>query len=177
MIINGTITEAGQASEPTGTHRVLYQDVTITDKQGVEWPGRIGSKQGYEEDTPISVTVEVKQGDEGPWNYFRKYNPQYSDNTSGGQGAPSRRQPSTPQRGQQDASQPAGPPQDDKEARIIRGNSLNAIMSATDVPLDMVGDYLVAGEEWIKTGVWSVAHKPATCGEQRVERDGDGVPF
>ncbi len=77
MIITGTITQASQPSEPTGIHQVLYQDVIIADQNGAEWPGRIGSKQGYQTNTPISVTVEEKQGDNGLYNYFRKYNPQY----------------------------------------------------------------------------------------------------
>lgn len=79
MIITGTITQAGQASEPSGQFSVRYQDITITDPNGKEWYGRIGSKQGYQENTPISVTVEVKQGESGEYNYFRKHNPQYAD--------------------------------------------------------------------------------------------------
>lgn len=77
MIISGTISQAGPPSEPTGQWAVRYQDVTITDNTGQIWAGRIGSKMGYSLNTPIQVTVEQKQGNDGPYNYFKKYNPQY----------------------------------------------------------------------------------------------------
>lgn len=80
MIISGTITQVGQPSEPSGQFQVRYQDIIITDQNGQEWPGRIGSKQGYQANTPISVTVENKEdGEGGHYSYFRKYNPQYPD--------------------------------------------------------------------------------------------------
>ena len=95
MNITGTITNVGQASEPTGIHCIRYQDIVITDPNGREYVGRIGSKAGYQVNTPISVTVEVKQGDTGEYNYFRKFNPQYQGST-GSQSAPTKPQ-NTPQ--------------------------------------------------------------------------------
>jgi hypothetical protein len=95
MIITGTITLVGQASEPSGQYNVRYQEITIVDQAGKSWYGRIGSKQGYQVNTPISVTVEVKPGEQGEYNYFRKYNPQY-----GGQST-SQRSPQAPSRAAQ----------------------------------------------------------------------------
>ena len=117
MIISGTITQAGQPSAPTGQFQVMYQDVTITDQQGHEWHGRIGSKQGYQAGAPISVTVEQKPGDSGPYNYFRKYNPQYpsqpvpqaSQSPAGGQTTP---------KTTQDYQRPKTPAEADKIGRM-----------------------------------------------------------
>lgn len=97
MHITGTITQAGQPSEPSGQYNVMYQDIVITDPMGKEWYGRIGSKQGYQVNTPIGVTVEVKQGDSGEeYNYFRKYNPQYQSSS-----APQKPRQATPRAPQQ----------------------------------------------------------------------------
>ena len=87
MQITGTITQAGPASAPTGQYNVRYQDVTITDDQnGKQWYGRIGSKQGYQQGAQLTVTVEIKEGQEGTYNYFKKFNPQYGSQQ--GQQAP-----------------------------------------------------------------------------------------
>lgn len=88
MAITGTITDAGQASAPSGQHQVRYQDIVITEPTGKKWYGRIGSKQGYQAGTAISVTVEIKEGESGPYNYFRKYNPQYQGQQSAPREAP-----------------------------------------------------------------------------------------
>lgn len=44
----------------------------------------------------------------------------------------------------------------EREMRIVRGNALNAAMSAAEIPLDMVKDYLLAGVEFILTGKWKL---------------------
>lgn len=93
MVITGTITEASQPSAPSGQFNVMYQDVVITDNAGRKYYGRIGSKQGYQINTPISVTVEQKTDNDGqPYDYFRKYNPQYQ----GQQSAPREAQQGSP---------------------------------------------------------------------------------
>ena len=171
---------------------------TITGE--VRWIGEVEEKQGRESvfHTQRILVVDGEKtddkrnsiycgfyADDGNWNHLKgetltiqgQVNIWKDNMALQGCKVKSNAQPSDPQRTQQDASQSAPPPKDDKEARIIRCNSLNAIMSATDVPLDMVGDYLIAGVEWIKTGLWSVAHKPATREEQRGETGGDDVPF
>ena len=116
MIITGTITQVGQASEPSGQYAVRYQDITITDPNGKEWYGRIGSKQGYQENTPISVTVEVKQGEQGEYNYFRKHNPQYADQTS------SQRSPQAPSQAAESSKKENV---DWEDLRMARMSSLN----------------------------------------------------
>jgi len=85
MIITGTITNAGPASAPSGPYAVRYQDVVIKDNNGYEYTGRIGSKAGYAVNTPIQVTYEMKQGDNGEYMYFKKYNPQYPQGQQGSQ--------------------------------------------------------------------------------------------
>ncbi len=113
MIINGTITNAGPASPPTGQHGVMYQDVVIRDNNGYEYTGRIGSKNGYAVNTPIQVTMEEKSGHNGPYNYFKKYNPQY---LQGQQDSQSQQRPPQQQAPQQQA--PQGPTA--KDVLIVR---------------------------------------------------------
>lgn len=88
MNITGTITNASQATEPQGQYSVRYQDVIITDGQGIRHSGRIGSKQGYTINTPIQVTVELKTDNNGnQYNYFKKFNPQHQGQQNQGQQA------------------------------------------------------------------------------------------
>lgn len=86
QVINGTITTASQPGAPQGIHNVIFQDVTITDQSGQAFTGRIGSKQGYAIGAAVQVTVEQKPGQNGPYNYFKRYNPQYAP--QGNQGVP-----------------------------------------------------------------------------------------
>lgn len=152
MIINGTITQAGQASPPSGQFQVRYQDIVITDQAGQEWVGRIGSKAGYQVNTPVTVTVEEKQQDGVPYNYFRKHNPQY----------PNQPAPQTPK------PKAAGQTNNgEKEMRIVRGNALNAIMSAAAVAGEDIPMFLNLGVQFILTGTWPT-NEPTTT---------DGIPI
>lgn len=45
---------------------------------------------------------------------------------------------------------------DQREMRIVRRNALNAVMSATDIPLDMVKNYLLTSVQFILTGDWKL---------------------
>ena len=123
MQITGTITQVGPASAPTGQHKVRYQDVTITDDQnGKQWYGRIGSKQGYQGGEVVTVTVEVKQGQDGTYNYFKKFNPQYASQNA----------PQAPQQAAQE-------PKPDWDA-IAQGKVRHGLVCA----------YLAAGKEFGK---------------------------
>ncbi len=86
-VINGTIINAGVPSDPTGTYAVRYQDITIIGASGKTCVGRIGSKNGYNVGDQVEVSVEEKNGQKGPYNYFKKHNPQYDGQggSSGGQ--------------------------------------------------------------------------------------------
>ena len=190
------ITWVGQPSEPTGQYKIIYQDITITDQQGKEWYGRIGSKQGYQDNTSISVTVEEKQGQDGPYNYFRKYDPQYPDRAAPQQAQISQKgsfdatgkYQSTPSQAQEAPSQPAqsqkspnkgkSTPDGEKEMRIVRGNALNAVMSATEIPADMVKNYLTSSVQWILTGRWEfrLTDKPDKPVESQQAGE-DDIPF
>ncbi len=115
MIISGTITQAGQASAPSGQFNVRYQDIEITDQQGNKKVGRIGSKQGYATGVQIQVTTEQKTDTQTqqPYVYFKKYNPQY---------AQQQYQQPAPQQGQQppsQAGQPANAPKGSKDRLIV----------------------------------------------------------
>jgi hypothetical protein len=94
----------------------------------------------------------------------------------------------TSQSAQQAPQQAAQRPNGDqgKEMRIVRGNALNAVLSAADVPLDMIGDYLNAGVEWIMSGKWQISptqfqpptEQPASYMEiTKVAYDDDMPPF
>jgi len=43
-----------------------------------------------------------------------------------------------------------------KQLIIKRGNSLNATMSATTIPQDLISNYLVASMGWLNNGVWEL---------------------
>jgi hypothetical protein len=112
MIITGSITNAGPASPPEGQYGVRYQDVVITSNEGYEYTGRIGSKNGYANGTPIQVTSEEKQGSNGTYLYFKKYNPQYPQGGNQQSPPPQQRPPQ-----QQAPQQPQGP---NKDVIIVR---------------------------------------------------------
>ncbi len=43
-----------------------------------------------------------------------------------------------------------------RELHIKRGNALNAVMSATTIPSDLIGSYLTSAVNWIDNGVWNL---------------------
>lgn len=117
MNISGTISNA-QPVDSGDNMNNKYQWITIQTPSG-SVTGRIGSKQGYVAGGQISVMVEQKQGDSGPYNYFKKFNPQYggADATpQGGQWTPPQGQPSAPQNRPQ---APSRPPQGNKDRLIV----------------------------------------------------------
>lgn len=111
--------------------------------------GQIGSKtQNYPLGVGSQISVEMTETEHG--TRFKKFNAQYA----GQQQNQPQQQPPPPT--QQAAPQPA-PASIDRDAKIVRGNALNAVMSASDViPLDQIGKFLDAGVGFIKTGVWNV---------------------
>lgn len=192
MIINGTITQVGQPSEPSGQYQVRYQDIIITDQKGGEWPGRIGSKRGYQVNTPISVTVEDKDdGEGGTYNYFRKYNPQYPDQTApqtvGGY-------PKLP-RGKQAPQQAAERPKSENKQYDTRNTSIErqaAFKAACEycgrksLEPDAVVKLARAGHYFIKTGndVNDISNyepnseeEPETSCESQDDNLDDNLPF
>lgn len=137
MNLQGTIKSITPDGGYQGTNGYIHTyQMTIEAANGAH-TGQIGSKsQPYPLGAGSPIAVEVSETPHGV--RFKKFNPQY-----GQQQAPQNQQAPPNSNGE-------------KEERIMRGNSLNAIMSATDVPLDMVGDYLLAGVRFIKTGKWSI---------------------
>ncbi len=147
MNISGTITIA-EPVDSTDQNQTKYQWITI---QGPEGPirGRIGSKQGYQQGTPINVTVEVKQGQDGQYNYFKRYNPQYGQPS---QGSPS---PTSPQKPYEAA--PIAPQSPNgNEMRIVREVAIKAVLKRVEIPLDMVEDFLLTSVQFILSGVWKL---------------------
>ncbi len=129
MQITGNITAIGQLSPPKGTYSICYQDIEITGVTGSKMTGNIGSKKGYAAGTQI--TVEVTE-DPQYGTKFKRIDPDYAQGGGGQKADPN------------------------KELHIKRGNALNAVMSATTIPSDLIGDYLAAAVNWIDTGRWQV---------------------
>lgn len=181
VTIIGTITQAGPASNPTGQYQVRYQDVTITDQQGHEWHGRIGSKQGYQAGAPISVTVEQKPGDSGPYNYFRRYNPQYPNQ---GSQAPAQA-PQRPAQGQA-AQRPPQTTPNGKDRLIVTQVVYKALATAFTGALDEFDVWLTGNQNVLKrhvdlimqigANVSSSQNNPNWVGENPSEPEGD-IPF
>ena len=181
MIINGTITQVGQPSEPSGQYQVRYQDIIITDQKGGEWPGRIGSKRGYQVNTPISVTVEDKDdGEGGHYNYFRKYNPQYPDRatpqTVGGY-------PKLPPQGQRAPQQAAQRPNAKKdvdwdaiaEGKVRHGVLCAMLQGGLEVDYPAILEYT----RFVITGQIPQGGSEPTCEEPEppCESQDDDIPF
>ena len=89
-------------------------------------------------------------------------------------------QPAAPQapQGPQGPPEAAGEPNastDDngsKEMRIVRGNALNAVLSAVRINANDVDSHLVAGVTWILTGKWDLfASTPSEVSGQQEEDD------
>ena len=108
--------------------------------------GEIGSKtEVYPMNAGETISVEPTNTQHGM--KFKKINADYQ-------------QQPPQQNGQQAAPQPTGATNDPngmdsrKQSEIRRGNALNAIFSATEIPSDMVEQYLNAAVNWIKNGKW-----------------------
>ena len=146
---------------------IQCQDGTFT--------GQIGSKsQVYPMAVGQQINVEVTNTEHGV--RFKKFNPQY---------APQQATQNTPQ-GSQATAQATNAPKVDYEAKeerkqlsIRRGNALNAILSATTIPSDLIHDHLVAAMGWLDTGIWKVM--PPNMQAKPVDNtpmpDDDEIPF
>ncbi len=203
MIISGEITQANQPSDPSGQFSVRYQDITITDNDGQEHYGRIGSKQGYAVGTPIQVTVEQKPGSEGVYNYFRKYNPKYPQDQAAQKGSfdgagayqPAPQQPrQAPSQAAQSSNTKEDVDWDAKDLRQARMNSLNnatrlicllAEMTKNDASLNVDHVKGVASEfvDYIYSGLKKKPQggdpNPEYCGEGGTGEPmpKDSIPF
>ncbi len=137
----GTITNVVSDGGYNGTGGYVWTfQMTIQCQDGV-FTGQIGSKsQTYPLTIGQPITVEMTQTEHGA--RFKKINPQYAQQNQ--QQAPPQYNPSSQL------------PPNDREEKIMRGNALNAVMSATDITSFEVGAYLTAGLNWIKTGVWNL---------------------
>ena len=135
MQITGQITNIQPKGGYQGQKGYIYTfDMAIQSPQG-QHIGEIGSKsQIYPMQLGETIIVDVTKTEHGV--RFKKVNPKYA-------GSP------------QNAQQPTGKP-NDNQLHIRRGNALNAIMSATEIPSDKIGDFLNAGLRWIETGQWSL---------------------
>ncbi|KKK92302.1 hypothetical protein LCGC14_2704300 [marine sediment metagenome] len=118
--------------------------------------GEIGSKSSpYPLTAGQEITVTAEQTQYGL--KFKKINPQYSG------------------RGQHGGGQ-ANP---EKEERIMRGNALNAVMSAANIMPDEIENYLMAGVNFIKSGVWGLSQQqePIDLSNPAPMDDGSDIPF
>ena len=152
MNVQGQITSIVPDGGYQGTNGYISTfQMTIQAPDGLH-TGQIGSKsQTYPIAIGEQIAVTVTNTQHGV--RFKKFNPQY-------------------QQGQQSQSSESG---GQKEQRIMRGNSLNAMMSAAEIPLDMVGEYLYAGVQFILTGKWDL--KPTTHVQTEPDPQEDDMPF
>lgn len=147
--ISGTIQSVGP---PVGSDQWgnQYQYITINTPNG-PITGRIGTKKPYTtQNLNQQGQWEVTQGADQsgqPENKFKKH---YDTPYRGGQYAPQ----NAPQGPPQAAGTPNVP--QNKDMHIMRLAVLKAVLSATEIPLDMVRDYLMAGVQFTFTGKWAV---------------------
>lgn len=170
-----TVVELG--NQKLNVNQKPIQSVKLRDDAGEEHNATINKGKGRLLDSSalgqrLSFNLSTYRGttrDNQPFTGFSGF---WNDKAQINQPAPQgqRPAPNAPQ-------QPQGNNQ--KEMRIIRGNSLNAICSAMDIPLDMAKDYLLAGVQFILTGKWDVKasyNDPEPDPDIREPITADGLP-
>ncbi len=80
--------------------------------------------------------------------------------------------PQLPTKAPQNTAGAAKTTPDDQSMRIVRSNALNAVLSATEIPSDMIEDYLLSGIRFILGGGWRL--EPRTSHQ---EPEGEGIPW
>lgn len=146
MQITGTILQV-TPPDYTDNYGNQYQNITIQTQAGPVI-GRKGSKTPYgvhDVNKQVTWECEQKTNSRGTYNQFRMpQDPQYAQ--------PQQGQPPQPQQApQQAAGQPYSSPSH-KDGVIKRLAILKAIMP--EIPLDMIGDYLKAADNYAETGQW-----------------------
>jgi len=162
----------------TDSYGNSYQDITIQTDEG-RFAGKIVSRHPYTQQAIGQMgqwTWENKKNKNGEdYLKFKKYNEKYAQSTpmQNAPPQPPQTQYAPPQPPSQNAQPPAGQPNaaEAKDMRTVRGNALNAVLSATDIPLDMVKEYLLASVGWIMTGDWTVKLYPVSTPKPPVTND------
>lgn len=162
MLIQGTI-QSVAPPDYQDNYQNHYQNIVVDTASG-PIQGRKASKQAYgpnDVGRQVEWECEAKSNSRGPYNKFTKpQDPQYQNQQ---QGSPQ------PQQGyQQAAPQPNG-----KDIIITRLAVLKGVLSATDVPLDMVDAYLTAGFNYAKTGQWRLGPNSLPAGPP----EQDDIPY
>ena len=141
MLITGTILKV-EPPDYTDNYGNQYQTITIQTQAG-PMIGRKASKTPYgvqDINKQVSWECEQKTNNRGPYNKFTKpQDPQYAQ--------PQQAQQATPQA----AGQPYASPSH-KDGVIKRLALLKAVMP--EIPLDMIGDYLKAADNYAETAQW-----------------------
>lgn len=139
-------------------------DITIQGPNA-QVTGEIGSKTTpYPLAVGQEISVTADQTDHGV--KFKKFNPGYQGGQGGGSGG----------------GQRGGGKSPELEERIIRGNALNAVMSSANIMPDEIENYLMAGVNFIKSGVWGLSQQDSFDPTPRQEEggpvdDGSDIPF
>lgn len=151
-----TVAEIGNSK--LNVNQKPIQSVTLTDDTGEQHKVTINKGNGQLLDGTalgqrLSFNLSTYQGQQGVcysgfWN-SRAQVKQPAAPTSPQLGTP------PPPRGIH-KPQPNG----EKEMRIMRGNALNAAMSAMQIEKGEEGMYLAAGLQWIMTGRWQLVPEP-----------------
>ncbi|KKM15295.1 hypothetical protein LCGC14_1697450 [marine sediment metagenome] len=167
-MITGTILniEPTQEGGYQSQNGYIYTFVMTIETPNGPLSGEIGSKT---ELYPVSVGKEITvnvTNDAGRGVKFKKINPQYA----------SQSQPQNTQQGTQQPRQSTNVSSNTQD-RITRGNAANAVFSAVEsIPLDFIGNYLLAAKDWIETGEW---RRPVTTDrpEPKPNSQEDEIPW
>ena len=140
MQITGTILQV-EPPDYTDNYGNQYQNITLQTQSGPVI-GRKGSKTPYgvhDINRQVTWECEQKTNSRGTYNQFKTpQDPQYA-------------QPQAAQGSQQAAGQPYASPSH-KDGVIKRLALLKAVMP--EIPLDMIGDYLKAADNYAETSQW-----------------------
>ena len=151
-----------------GQHgKIWTHQMAILTADNQQYVGQIGSKtEVYPLAPGNEISVTITDGQHG--RRFKKYDPQ--------------RVQQDQQQAQQGTQQPAqgqnrGQASEDiKNERIMRGNALNAVMSAMTISNVEMEGYLRAGYEWCKNGVWVLGTRQSQGGQPNPQYVGDNPP-
>lgn len=164
-----TVAEIGASK--LNVNQKPIQSVKLTDDNGEQHRVTINKGKGSLLDGTalgqrLSFNLSTYQGQQGVC-YSGFWNSRAQVNQS--QAPPAGQQPTKPQ------PQSKPPLNGEKEMRIMRGNALNAVMSAMQIDKSMTGMYLAAGLQWIMAGRWQLVPEPDESITEPPQ--GDDIPF
>jgi len=176
-----TVAEIGASK--LNVNQKPIQSVTLTDDNGEQHKVTINKGKGSLLDGTalgkrLSFNLSTYQGQHGiGYSGFWNSRAQVSQPPSTMNLQPATSIPAggkwTPPTGGMHKPQPNG----EKEMRIMRGNALNAAMSAMQIEKGEEGMYLEAGLQWIMTGIWQLVPEPDPDITEERAREETDTPY